>query len=368
MLAPNPLLAGTSRVNEYYSTIDIGDAVGLIQKTTGPIQVLTHAKPDGDAFGSLIALTGALQMIGKTTHPALVAPVPAPLADMPGAEHVTVVESEHETADGVLPDASLYILVDTGAWSQIGPPSRHIEANLDRTLVIDHHLSGDIDAPYRYVDGDSAATAEIIAVLIDRLLADRGGLDAATAAMRDGLFVGIASDTGWFRFSSTRPQTHELAARLIRLGTDQAELYRQLEQMERPEKVALLTRALDSLQLLCDGRAALMTLRAEDFAETGAFEEETERVIDIPQQIGSVKVIVLLAEKQLSDNGQPRTITRMSFRSKPGDDAINVADLAARFGGGGHARAAGARVDGPARDVLARITRALNDVACAPQQ
>ena len=347
-------------MQHYDATINLADAVRLIQQSPGPIQLLTHAKPDGDAFGSTVALLGALEMIGKTARAAFVPPVPATLRELPGAEQVTILD---EQAPAELPEAALYILLDTGAWSQLGPPEQTIKERLDRTLILDHHVSGDVEAAHRYIDGTSAATAEIVAALIDRLLADKGGIDAATVAMRDGLFVGIASDTGWFRFSSTTPQTHELAARLLRLGTDQAEVYRQLEQMERPEKVALLTRALDSLQLLCHGRAAVMTLTAEDFIETGAYEEETERLIDIPQQIGSVQVIVLLSEKRI-DGDQPRTVTRLSFRSKPGPKAVNVAKLAGRFGGGGHARAAGARIDAPARDALPQITDALNDVAC----
>jgi len=287
--------------------------------------------------------------------------VPATLAELPGGEQVEVLDDEPPTE---LPEVSLYILLDTGAWSQLGPAGERLKDHLDRTLILDHHLSGDVAAAHRYIDGHSAATAEMVAALVDRLLADRGGIDAATIAMRDGLFVGIASDTGWFRFSSTTPQTHELAARLLRLGTDQADIYRQLEQMERPEKVALLTRALDSMQLLCDGRAAVMTLRLEDFNETGAYDEETERLIDVPQQIGSVQVIVLLSETRINTSDGPRTITRLSFRSKPGKHAVNVATLASRFGGGGHARAAGARIDRPVNDALPQVTAALNDVAC----
>jgi phosphoesterase RecJ-like protein len=349
-------------VSDYQPTIDLAGAARVIQQTAGRIQLLTHTKPDGDAFGSTVALLETLKLLGKDAHATFVAPVPATLAAMPGGEAIPVIDADDPCE---LEPAALYILLDTGAWSQIGPPGEMLQHHLDRTLILDHHVSGDVDAAHRYIAGDRAATAEIVAELADHLLADRGGLDAATPAMRDGLFVGIASDTGWFRFSSARPATHELAARLLRLGADHAELYRQLEQMERPEKVALLTRALDSLRLLCEGRAAVMVLRNEDFAETGALEEETEKIIDTPQQIGSVQVIVLLSEKLIEDEQGTRTITRMSFRSKPGDEAVNVAELAGRFGGGGHARAAGARRDAPADQVLPEITAALNEFACA---
>jgi phosphoesterase RecJ-like protein len=354
-----------TRVTDYQSTLNLADAAELIRNTHGPIQVLTHTKPDGDALGSTIAMVEALRLMGKQAQGCFVGPMPAALAALPGADDMPVIEDNGQS-ELPYPDAGLFIILDTGAWSQIGPPAATLKANLDRTLILDHHLSGDIEAAHRFIDGASGATAQVVARLIDQLLAEKGGLDAATPAMRDGLFVGIASDTGWFRFSSTCPETHELAARLLRLGTDHAELYRQLEQMERPEKVALLTRALDSMQLLCDGKAAVMVLRQGDFTESGALQEETERLIDIPQQIGSVQVIVMLSEtRATTDNGSTRTITRLSFRSKPGAEAVNVADLAARFGGGGHARAAGARIEAPADEVLPQITAALNDVACS---
>lgn len=346
-------------MNEYSGNIELDQAAALIRETTGPIVVLTHAKPDGDAFGSTVALLEGLKLLGREAFGYFVAPMPATLADMAGAEEVTVVGPD-ETP--MFPEASLYIVLDTGAWSQLGAPGKIVARQLERTLILDHHVSGDVAAAHRYVNGQRAATAEIVAELLALLLADRGGLEASTAPMRDGLFVGIASDTGWFRFSSTRPETHQLAARLMRQGVDHAELYRQLEQKERAEKVMLLGRALNSLQLLCDGRAAVMVLRAKDFEETGALQEETERLIDQPQQIASVQVVVMLSEKPVENGG---TVTRMSFRSKPGGSAINVSELAGRFGGGGHARAAGAQVDEPVDTVLPRLHEVLGEVACA---
>src|SRR5690606_37676360 len=149
---------------------------------------------------------------------------------------------------------------------------------------------------------------------------------------------------------------HELAARLLREGVDQSELYRILEQTERPQKLALLTRALGSMKLLAGGRAALMILSATDFSQTGAVAEETERLIDVPQQIGTVEVVGLISERPSGNaQSQGRPTTRLSFRSKPGPNAVNVAELAGRFGGGGHARAAGARVEGSLEQVLPRV-------------
>jgi phosphoesterase RecJ-like protein len=349
-------------LNAYNSTLDLEAAAGMIRSCPGPIVVVAHAKPDGDAFGSVVALTAALKLLDKPVHGYLVGPVPANFSQLDGYELVTVCSRDPEVI-AAWTQGELYVVLDTGAWSQLGPQRAVIEPNLHKTLIIDHHLSGDVSAAHRHIDGNAAACCEIMAGLVDHLLGNSPDDSSLLLTLREALFVGIASDTGWFHFANTRPQTHELAAHLQRCGVDHAELYRRLEQMERPEKLQLLIRAVDSLQLLADGKAAMMVLRSKDFAETGALEEETDRLIDIPQQISTIEVIVLVTERIIKSDDGPRNITRLSFRSKPGPKAINVAELAGRFGGGGHARAAGARVEQAVDDVLPRVAEALDHVA-----
>jgi len=334
---------------EHRSNLELAAVADLIRKTDGIIYLTTHAKPDGDAFGSVVALASALQKMGKQTFACFAPPVSASLLDLNG-NHLTHVLDDKL----ITPDCALYIVLDTGAWSQIEPMRKTLEPNLAKTLIIDHHLSGDIDAAHKYVDAKAGACAEIIAELLD-LLAE-GGAFQWDSTMAQALFVGIGSDTGWFRFSNTRPQTHRLAARLLEMGVDHPDLYARLHQTERPQKLALLTRALDSLTLHADGRAAVMCLTAKDFADTGALEEETERLIDVPQQVRSIQVVVLVSESRadLAEGNKP--LARISFRSKPGPDAVNVADLAAELGGGGHARAAGAKLALPIDQALEKVT------------
>lgn len=350
-------------MTDYTSNLSLAAAADLIRDTTGRTVIFTHAKPDGDAFGSVVALLVALRAMGKTADAWFAPPVTEALTTIRGHGLVNVYGDDTDFGE-----ADRVIIVDTGAWSQVGPVRAFVEPRLDRTLIIDHHLSGDIPAPHRYIDGEAAACCEIIAELVRLLIPDVSVVEPRMLhTMCDALFVGIASDTGWFRFSNTRPETHRLAGELIAHGVDHAELYRRLEQTERPEKLALLTRALDSLKLLANGRAAIMVLRRGDFDETGAFEEETERLIDIPQQVATIQAIVLMSEKRITgDDGWPKTITRMSFRSKPqmpgGPEPVNVAELAERFHGGGHARAAGATVDAPIDKVLPKVAAALEAV------
>ena len=329
--------------NKYVSNVTFEAAADLLRKAN-KIVVTTHAKPDGDAFGSVIALCEVLKRQGTDVTALFMPPIPSGLVGICGELELT------EFNDGdILPEADLYVVVDTGAWSQVSPIREQLTPHLDNTLIIDHHTGGDILAAHFFIDSKAAACCEIIAQFVDELMAHVFEDPIVASA----LYVGIATDTGWFRFSNTRPQTHELAARLIAAGVDHAALYERSEQTERPQKLKLMIRALDSLELLSDAKAAVMVLRKEDFIQTGALPVETERFVDIPQVVASVQVVVLICESL--DGGA----IRISFRSKPGENAVNVATLAGEFGGGGHARAAGAKSAADLDQVVASVKAAV---------
>jgi phosphoesterase RecJ-like protein len=211
-------------------------------------------------------------------------------------------------------------------------------------LVIDHHLTQENWADVKLVVTEAAAAGEIVAELLERWGVK---LDLALATV---LFVAVASDTGWFQFSNTRPVTLRLAARLMEAGVDTDRMYRALYQNERPERVALQTRAMQSLELLADGRLAVMKVTKPDFLETHAHVADTENLINIPLQIHSVQVSLLITESL--DMGP----TRASLRSK---GQVDVARFAEQFGGGGHARAAGLKMEGSLQEAHDRLVRAM---------
>ncbi len=386
----------------YQSNITLAQAAQALQQAHR-IVLTTHAKPDGDAIGSVVALSRALALLGKEATVFVMPPLPANLRALRGCDRVHVVQNhEDPRATAAFALADLIVVLDTGAWSQLAPLRGLLEKTLDHTLIIDHHLSGDVLASQRYIDARAAACCEVVGALLDELAqqpqhahhtavaAERVTIDTGVAhktsapgdttdlffsdpALREALFVGIASDTGWFRFSNTRPQTHELAAKLIRAGVDHAALYETLEQTDRPEKLALMQRAMASLTLHASGQVAVMVLRKQDFVDTGARLEETERLTDIPQSVTSVRMVVVITEtpdEPAADQSTPSKaqapqtsagapLIRISFRSKPGPNAINVAQLAGQFSGGGHARAAGAKVQGQLDDVVTRVLAAI---------
>jgi phosphoesterase RecJ-like protein len=177
----------------------------------------------------------------------------------------------------------------------------------------------------------AAAAGEIVAELLQMWDVD---LDSKIAS---ALYVAIATDTGWFQFSNTRPYTLRLAAQLMEAGVDTDRMYQLIYQNERKERVALQTRAMESLELLEGDRLAVMRVTVKDFEETGANVPDTENLINIPLQIATVEVSLLFTEPL--DFGP----VRVSLRSK---GQVDVARFAEKFGGGGHARAAGLKVDG----------------------
>ena len=343
-------------MTDYVSNIGRSEAAKLLAGAKR-VLVTSHVKPDGDAFGSVVAVAAALRSRGAEVTALVAGPVHASFKRLAGFDLI-----EPYDPDGDWPEVDLVAVLDTGAWAQLGPMRRNIEPRLERTLIIDHHVSGDVPAAWRYIDSIAAAACQILGDLLGRLSADAQPTDAFDPVVAEALYVGLASDTGWFRFSNTRPDTLEMSARLLRAGVDHASLYRKLEQTERIEKLKLLTCALKSLHLLANGRAALMVLHAEDFRQTGAALEETERFVDLPQIVATVEVVVLATEPPpdvANLTGDGNGAIRLSFRSKPGASAVNVARLAQQFGGGGHERAAGAKVVGTLDEVVGKVTRAV---------
>jgi phosphoesterase RecJ-like protein len=168
--------------------------------------------------------------------------------------------------------------------------------------------------------------------------------------MATALFVGIVADTGWFMFSNTRPVTLRLAARLMEAGVDTDRVYQLLYQNERAERIALHTRGLAGMELLDNGRIAVMKIRKSDFAAANAHINDTENLINIPLQIRTVEVSVLVSEPM--DAGP----VRVSLRSK---GQVDVARFAEQFGGGGHARAAGLKFETSLDEAHDKVVSAL---------
>jgi phosphoesterase RecJ-like protein len=309
------------------------------------VLVTTHVRPDGDALGAVAATVLALRRQKIDAEALLLSRLPRKYAFVFQENAVPFIDVETAWPEPFPRERFDALLVmDTGTWSQLpGLKERVAGWNVPK-LVVDHHLTQEDWADVKLVVTEAAAAGEIAAELFDQW-----GIEF-DEPIASALFLAIASDTGWFQFSNTRPYTMRLAARLMEHGVNTDRMYQHLYQNERAERLALQTRAQQSLELLLDGRLAVMRVTKKDLDETGANVPDTENLINIPLQIRTVEVSLLFTEPR--DAGP----VRVSLRSK---GQIDVARFSEPFGGGGHARAAGLKLETSFQQAYDRVVSAM---------
>jgi phosphoesterase RecJ-like protein len=322
------------------------DAAGIAARLSAARRavVITHGKPDGDAVGSTLAVARALALKGAWAEVWYIGPT-APWAEPLVGKTPSRVFAPAKPAAGPKPhDFDTLVCVDTGTWSQLSEFKEWLPAFSERAVLIDHHLHGDPDvAATRLVETKAASCTQVLAPVLCKLL----GRDSAAELpleVAEPLYLGLATDTGWFRYSSVTRETMVLGGDLLAAGVEHTKLYRVIEQQDQPGRWKLLGRSLSSLELHGNGRFAVQSLRATDFVECGATRNDTTGFADMVQAIASVQASALITEGD--DNGSTGgPVSKISMRTKPGPDAIDANKLLGALGGGGHARAAGAKVN-----------------------
>lgn len=337
-----------SETFEYTSNVTVEHLAARLRGATR-VLATTHAKPDGDALGSVVAVVRLCQAIGVAAEGWLVGPFERNLLTFAGPTPLVLVDPGKPTLPGEGYD--LVSISDTGAWTQLETLSPWLKPRVEQAIGFDHHARGDRVAGERLVDVRCGSTTALLIRLVDALGVDlRFGADAAGhGSIAEALYLGLATDTGWFRFQNARAPEFSLASRLLAAGVDKDRVYELIEQSHRAERLGIESRALASLKLVGAGDVALMRLRIADFAETGAQLEETSGVVNLPMVVGKVRAAVLLIETEPKGRDGKPGLVKISFRSKPtieGKRMYDVNVLAATFGGGGHVHAAGARIKG----------------------
>lgn len=323
-------------------------------KRSRSLVCFTHSKPDGDAIGSTLALARAAQLCGLQASVVYLAPFPPRFIPLLGDTHV-IHESESCWSRPELLEADAIAILDTGSWNQVEGARGYIERRASMAMLIDHHAHGNAEmAAHRHIDTAAASCCEIVAELCRLLL----GVDSCRklpVEVAEPLYLGVATDTGWFRYSNTTPHTLRLAADLIDAGAHHVTLFQMSEQNDQPSRLRLVTRAMANLKLLSDNRVAIIPLSKKDVEETGAQPDDTGGLSDLPNAVASVRVVATLVEVNPS-------LIKVSFRSKPPRDSeplVDVNKVAQTFGGGGHVHAAGAKLKMSLADAVAAVTKAL---------
>jgi bifunctional oligoribonuclease and PAP phosphatase NrnA len=301
-----------------------------------------HLRPDADALGSMIAVAQALHGRGQRVVASFADPftVPAILAFLPGLELLS--------PPACFPDRpEVMMSFDASAIDRLGALAGPAAAATE-LIVLDHHASNTGFGTVRLVDPAAAATAVLAAELIDRL-----GI-SLTRAIAVGLYAGLVTDTGSFRFSATTPAVHQFAARLLAAGVDPAAVSRELYDRAPFGYLGLLAAALGRAEL---DRAAAHGLGLVWTTVTRADREvaklpldAAEAVIDEVRRTDEAEVAAVLKEDD-------RGVWQVSVRSK---EVVDVGKAGTQLGGGGHARAAGFSFTGRAGEAIAALKRALD--------
>lgn len=282
--------------------------------------VLGHVRPDGDCIGSTVAMVRALRARGIDAVGVNRDAVPANLREFVGDTPLYRAESFE---DG----GRVAVSVDCADYKRVG--DRLNELYPVPLLNVDHHISNKAYAEANFVVAESSATAEILA----GFFLDLGWpIDAVTA---QALYVGIATDTGQFRFPSTTPETFEIARRLCEYGARPAEAALELYERESFEKIKLLQSFLASLRMEFNGRVCVGLIENGAYEATGATVDDSEGLVDYARAIDGVDIGVMI-----EDRGGA---LKASLRAK--DPFYRVDQVAREFGGGGHACAAGLNLE-----------------------
>jgi bifunctional oligoribonuclease and PAP phosphatase NrnA len=284
---------------------------------------VTHENPDGDALGSLVAMTHVLRALGKDCQ-AFIDPRELPL---PG-------EYEFLDTDGLLtePPADLddrtVVFLDCGNLER--NPAKAFRHPGMRTVNIDHHHDNKMFGTVNLVDPDASCTAEIVWDLMGPL-----GV-APTLAIAEALYVALITDTGRFMYENTTVRAHLMAADLIAAGVEPYTIYRRVYEDLPFGKLVLLTRGLSKVRRYDSGRLTVTELSAEDFAAAEADESYAEGLIDHLRAVHGTAVAALVRDRIGAGRDGER---KVSLRS--GDERIDVSRIARTQGGGGHPQAAG---------------------------
>lgn len=292
-----------------------------------PTLILFHRNPDGDAVGSAFALKRTLDALGSPAWCVSPNEVPRRLRFLADGEQKSVLPA-------AIPESFAHarvICVDVAAPSQLGEMREQFEGKVD--LMIDHHAGGTPFADH-YILPTAAATGEILYAAV-RSLRDAGKL-AADHIVNERLYAAISSDTGCFRFSNATATTHRIAAELIESGIDAAEINHLLFESNSLEQVKAEGAAISNLGFAANGKIGYVMFPYSLKSALGVDEEHLDTLIDIPRSVEGVRIAFSI--RQPSPDG----IFRVSVRASCDYD---VSALCAKFGGGGHKRAAGCTIE-----------------------
>jgi phosphoesterase RecJ-like protein len=308
-------------------------------KKTSHLLIASHAEPDGDAVGSLIALGLAAGKLNIKSTLYNESPIPAVYRFLPSVERIVRHIKKVNTYDTA-------IILDCGDLSRIGDVSSTV-SQIPFIINIDHHVSNTGFGNVQLIDTGACSTAEIVYRLIKKLTVS---MDKAIATC---LYTGILTDTGSFRFSNTNQTAFAISKEMVALGMEPYDVAQHVYGTYSLGRIKLLNLALDSIEISENGKLSMMTVTRGMLSVTGTQSEDVDGLINYARRIKNVKVAALIHELH---NGTCETANtdryHVSLRS---DGTVDVATIASSFGGGGHVSAAGFQIDSTLSNIKTEI-------------
>ena len=300
--------------------------------------VVTHENPDGDALGSLLATTLALNGLGKDAVMYLAGQGPLPR------------EYSFMQFDGLLRELPgdmeerVLVAVDCAKADRMGPD----QAPIDRAkyvIDIDHHHDNTRFGVVNLIVADASSTGEVLRDVFAEL-----GVEL-TPEIAEALYIGVVTDTGRFQYSNTTPKTLRLAAELVEAGADVHRVFQSIYESVELAKLKLLARALDRAQVYEGGRLVVSYLLRSDFTELNVAEAYSEGIIDYLRAVEGAEMAALIREPPRRDGPARRVSLRAS------NDELDVSAIARKSDGGGHRQAAGFSSDHSVEEITDFIHR-----------
>jgi phosphoesterase RecJ-like protein len=304
------------------------------------ICVTGHVRPDGDCVGSQLGLTLALRNEGKRVTCWNEDPIPQKYEFLDPDRIFEKPKRGHKF--------DCVIATDAASFERLGAVAPCVTQR-KLFINIDHHESNTRYADINWVSAREASSGELLVRLM------KIAKWPITKPIADCLFTAVSTDTGSFQYATTRPSTYQVAGELVRRGADLAKICDEVYQSYPISRVKLLRHVYSHFHLTHHDKIAYFWLKKADYTRTGAETSDSEGLIDHIRAIAPVVIACVFEEIEPG-------MTRISLRSK--SDKVNVNEIAAQFGGGGHPAAAGARIPGQPmsvqRKVIAAIKAALN--------
>ena len=327
------------------------NALKLKNLITNPKQVVitTHRGPDGDAMGSSLAMFHFLKKLGHN----VTVITPNKYADflhwIPGNSEVIIYEENEEKAQQIISKADLFFMLDFNHIGRVSDLGNFITSSKAQKVLIDHHQNPDTSmANIIFSDTKACSTAQLVYDIMNAMELERY-IDKNIA---ECLYVGIMTDTGSFKFSSTTSKTHKIIAKLIDAGADNAKIHDLVYDCSSSNRIKLLGYCLDKKLLLYpENNSAIISLNAEELEKFKFKNGDTEGFINYALGIKGIKFATFIVEKE--------GIVKLSLRSK-GNFKVN--EIASKyFNGGGHTNASGGTSQLSVNETIKKVEKIINN-------